>query len=82
MAPEDIVEEINAGSKDKQWGKYCFAILDVMTTNALPYDDVLYVPRCRRVDDLPFSSDTPFPGPFPLLSPSDREAERTRSLHS
>ena len=56
MAPEDIVEEINAGSKDKQWGKYCFAILDVMTTNALPSDDVLYVPRCRRVDDLPFSS--------------------------
>ena len=56
MAPEDIVEEINAGRKDKQWGKYCFAILDVMTTNALPSDDVLYVPRCRRVDDLPFSS--------------------------
>ena len=40
---------------------YSYAILDVMTTSAQQYDDILYVPVARRIDSIPQSVSDHYP---------------------
>ena len=40
---------------------YSYAILDVMTTSAQQYDDILYVPVAKRLDSIPQSISDHYP---------------------
>ena len=47
--------------QDEMKRSYSYAILDVMTTSAQHYDDILYVPVARRIDSIPQSVSDHYP---------------------